>query len=265
METNRLRPCLPLLVALFGVACYAHAWSEQGHRIVALAAQEHLSENSKRRMSYLLGKEAVLVDVATWADELSRERPETEAWHSITIPPDADSVDLERDCPVGDCVTAKVRECIGIVRLAIRSKNEIVDAFKMLVGLSADMHQPLLNGYPPSHGKEDRVVVLDGEEMPLLDAWESKLLDRFGSEEEVLELVLKRISEADYEEWTSGTLRSWTWETHRVAVEKVYPTIKESEKTVLAAAELEAASEIVVEQLAKSAVRLVHMLALAWP
>ena len=247
-------------------SCALSGWSEQGHRIVALAAQENLSENSKRRMTYLLGKDAGLVDVATWADGIVEERPQTEAWHSITIPPGAKSIDLGRDCPLGDCITVKIRDCIGIVRLSIRPKSEIVDAFKMLVSLAADMHQPLLNGYPPAHAQEDRIVVLDGSEMPLFDAWEGGLIKLLGSEEEVLERVRKRIANADKRAWTKGTYKAWTWETHRIAADRVYPSIGDGEsKIVLEGASLEEASEVVVDQLAKSAVRLAHMLDVAWP
>ena len=255
----------PILAAWLALASAVYGWSDQGHRIVALAAQENLSDNAKKRIGYLLGAEATLVDVATWADDIIEERPETEAWHSVTIPPDAQGVDLERDCPVGDCITAKVRECIGVVRLSIRSKREIVEAFKMLVGLAADMHQPLLNGYPPGHGKEESIVVLDGAEMPLFDAWNQGLLSHIGSEEEVLERVRQRVAAVDTDVWRQGTYRSWTWEAHRIAKEKVYPAVSRSEKTVLSGPSLDQASDIVVDQLAKAAIRLAYMLDVAWP
>ena len=240
------------------------AWSEQGHRIVALAAQENLSDNMKRRMTFLFGPKAQLVDYATWADELAQARLETEAWHSIAIPPDAESVSLERDCPLGDCITSKVRECIGIVRLSIRPKAEIVDAFKLMLGLAADMHQPLLNGYTPPHGKEQNIVVLDGEEISLLEAWDSKLLALMGSEAEVLERVKRRIASADAEAWSRGTLKDWTWETHRMAVERVYPSVGEDPRTVLDESARDTASDLIVDQLAKSAVRFVKILEQTW-
>lgn len=240
------------------------AWSEQGHRIVALAAQENLTDNMKRRMTFLLGQKPQLVDYATWADELAQTRLETEAWHSIAIPPDAEAMSLERDCPLGDCITSKVRECIGIMRLSIRSKQEIADAFKLMLGLAADMHQPLLNGYTPPHGKEQSIVVLDGEEISLLEAWDSKLLALMGSEEEVLERVRRRIASADAAAWGQGTLRDWTWETHRMAVERVYPAVGEEPRTVLDQSARGAASDMIVEQLAKSAVRFLKMLEETW-
>ena len=264
---SSLAPSRPGLLFALLVVCATglQAWSDKGHRVVASAAQENLSENTKRRIGYLLGKSPKLVDIATWADEVSQTRLETEAWHSITIPPGADGVDLQRDCPLGDCITAKVRDCIGIVRLAIKPKQEIVDAFKMLVGLAADMHQPLLSGYPPARSKDSSIVVLDGTDMPLFQAWDSALLDRLGNEKEVLRQVRQRIATADIDAWKRGTLSDWTWETHQIAIHKAYPSVAESDRTILDSAALDAASEVIVDQLAKSAIRLMQMLDETWP
>lgn len=255
-----------LLVAAWLLSCAtALGWSERGHRIVALAAEEQLSENSKRRVAYLLGSDVRLVDVTNWADEIKQERPETEAWHSITIPQGADGVDLARDCPVGDCITVKVRDCMGIVRLAIRPKEEAREAFKMLVSLAADLHQPLLSGFPPGEGKDESAIVLNGTEMTLFEAWDRGLLASLGPEEEVLEQVRQRILAADRDAWTQGTLRDWTWENHQIAASQVYPAVDAAERTVLEGEALEAAAEIVIERLAKSAVRLAAMLDDMWP
>ncbi|MCY4187667.1 MAG: S1/P1 nuclease [Bryobacterales bacterium] len=254
-----------LLAAWLLSPATALGWSEQGHRIVALAAQEQLSENSKKRVEYLLGRGARLVDISTWADEIIQERPETEAWHSITIPKGADGMRLARDCPIGDCITAKARDCIGIMRLAIRPIKETREALKMLVGLAADLHQPLLSGFPPHQSSDDSVIEINGVEMTLFEAWDQGLLASLGSEEEALERVRQSILAADKDEWLRGTLLDWTWENHQVAASEAYPALERAEKSVLEGQALESAAEIVIERLAKSAVRLAAMLEDAWP
>lgn len=265
MYAPALRQSALLMAAWLLPCAAAFGWSEQGHRIVALAAEEQLSANSKRRVGYLFGPDVRLVDIATWADEIKQERPETEAWHSITIPQGASGVDLARDCPVGDCITVKVRDFMGIVRLAIRPKEEAREAFKMLVSLAADLHQPLLGGFPPGQNKDDSVVVLNNTQMTLFEAWDGGLLASLGSEEEILEQVRRRILAADKDAWTRGTLRDWTWENHQIAASKVYPTVGAAERTVLEGEALESATEIMIERLAKSAVRLAAMLEDMWP
>jgi hypothetical protein len=265
MYAPALRQSALLMAAWLLTCAAAFGWSEQGHRIVALAAEEQLSANSKRRVGYLFGPDVRLVDIATWADEIKQERPETEAWHSITIPQGASRVDLARDCPVGDCITVKVRDFMGIVRLAIGPKEEAREAFKMLVSLAADLHQPLLGGFPPGQNKDDSVVVLNNTQMTLFEAWDGGLLASLGSEEEILEQVRRRILAADKDAWTRGTLRDWTWENHQIAASKVYPTVGAAERTVLEGEALESATEIMIERLAKSAVRLAAMLEDMWP
>ncbi|MDE0125946.1 MAG: S1/P1 nuclease [Bryobacterales bacterium] len=266
MEFRSPRRWTLLLAGWLASGCALYGWSQEGHRIAARVAQEELSERSRQRMAYLVGKDVSLQDVSTWADEIVQERPETEAWHSITIPPGARGIDFRRDCPLGDCITVKMRDCIGIVRLGIQSREQILDAFRMLVSLVADMHHPMLNGYPPSHANDHRIVDLDGVEMSLFDLWESGLIDHLGSEEEVLERVRKAVASEEARTWTAGTYRSWTWETHLIARDHIYPAVSDGPgKTVLRGTALDKASKILVDQLAKSAVRLAYVLDVIWP
>ncbi len=257
--------CLLVAALLFGGSSSAKGWSELGRRVIAQLAQENLNDNVIRRMGFLFGKGAKLVDFATWADAVADERPETEAWRSITIPPNARRVDYERDCPLGDCTPVKLRACVGIVRLAIKPKAEQIDAFKMLIGLAGDLHQPLRAGYPPGQGGEEKPIVLGGRKLELFDAWESALLAGMGSEEEILERTRRRITSETKTAWVQGSLRDWTWETHQVAVRNAYDSLPSDEARQLDEAYVERAEAAIEEQLAKAAVRLAYLLADAWP
>ena len=256
-----------LLVAalLLGGSASAQAWSELGHRVIAQLAQENLNDNVVRRMELLLGKGAKLVDFATWADAAAEERPETEAWRSITVPPNARRVDYARDCPLGDCAPVKLRACVGIVRLAIKPKSKQIDAFKMLVGLAGDLHQPLRAGYPPGHGGAEKPVMLSGRRLELFDAWESALLAGMGSEEQILERARRHIDAESKSAWAQGSLRDWTWETHQAAVRNAYDSLQPGASRQLNEAYIERAEKTIEEQLAKAAVRLAYLLTDAWP
>lgn len=256
---------LLLAALLLGGAARAQGWSELGHRVIAQLAQENLNDNVLRRIGYLLGKGAKLVDSATWADALTEERPETEAWHSITVPPNAQGVDYARDCPLGDCTPVRLRACVGIVRLAIKPKQEQIDAFRMLIGLAGDLHQPLRAGYPPGQGIEDKPVVLGGRRLDLFEAWDSALLAGMGSEEEILRRARRHIDAASKSAWVRGSLRDWTWETHQAAVRNAYDSLPSSGPRRLDAAYIERAEAALEVQLAKAAVRLAYLLADAWP
>ena len=101
--------------------------------------------------------------------------------------------------------------------------------------------------------------------MPLLEVWETGLIELAGTEEDVLDRVKAAIARADQAAWTSGTLRDWTWENHLTARDQIYPLLEGREELVLSAAQVEAATNVVVERLAKSAVRLASILDDVWP
>ncbi len=243
----------------------AAAWSELGHRVIARLAQENLESNAVRRVGFIVGKDAKLVDFAGWADLLVDERPETEAWHSITVPPGASKVDYKRDCPLGDCTPVKLRDCIGILRLAMKSKSERVDALKMLIGLAGDLHQPLRVGYPPGQGSEEKPVRFNDQELVLFDVWESALLERMGSEDEIVDRVRQQMTADAKAEWVLGSLRGWTWGTHQTALHNAYADLPSGDTMALDTAYIARAESAIEEQLAKAAVRLAYLLADTWP
>lgn len=240
------------------------AWDETGHRAIARVAEENLGEAALKRYQYYVPSGQKLEDISYWAQSLFHERPETEAWHSITLPPDATGVDLQRDCPLGDCVTVKIREAEGIVRLAHKPRAEVADYAKFLVHLVGDLHQPLNVGYPPGEGVSDPLVVYKGVEMPLSRFWDEFLFEGV-SVDELADRIRRLITPATLRQWQSGTLKDWTWDTHLVAVRVAYGSLPSGTPRRLDAAYINTARSAAEEQLAKAAVRLAATLDRVWP
>src|SRR4051812_20261854 len=106
-QSMRLRWLAVVLSAcLFGVASPCFGWGGMGHQIVALIAEDHLSPAAKAGIRDLLGGDAQISDaeVASWADEVRRQRRETAPWHYVNIPADATGFDRKRDGRDGDNV-----------------------------------------------------------------------------------------------------------------------------------------------------------------
>jgi hypothetical protein len=242
----------------------ALAWDETAHRAITRIAEEHLGDTALKRRQYYVPSGQALEDVSYWAQSLFGERPETEAWHSITLPPDATGVDLERDCPLGDCITVKIREAEGIVRLAHKPRSAVTDYVKFLVHLAGDLHQPLNAGYPPGEGMSDPLVVYQGVEMPLSKFWEERLFEGV-SVDELADRIRRRITPAKLREWQTGTLKDWTWDTHLVAVRVAYGSLPAGTPRRLDAEYVNTARSAAEEQLAKAAVRLAASLDRVWP
>ena len=265
MRVRNLVVRLALAAVIAGLApSPAAAWSEVVHRAVARVAQDRLTSTSERRHRLLMGPTAKLVDYAGWSHQITAERPEEEAGHSITIPPTATRLDLGRDCEIGDCTPVKLRETVGIVRLAHKDKAQLQDAFKFLVNLAVDLHQPLRAGYPPGNGGDPIPVAVDGRESELYEYWESGIFAE-DDEDALVQRIRELITPARVREWTQGNHKNWTWDTHLAAVRVAYGALPKGSPKQLDgdyAAQARISAEL---QLAKAAVRLAAVLDEVWP
>ena len=253
---------LGLVVSLSAAA--APAWDENVHQAVVRVAEERLSNTAKRRQRYYLGKASNMEELAFWAETVAEERPETVSWRSITIPPDATGLDLDRDCPIGDCITIKVREQAGVVRLAHKKRGQVAEAFWFLIHLVPELHQPLNVGYPPGFGLTDEQVTYQGTQYHIEEFWDRALFENAGVDD-LADRIRRRITPDKAQEWKRGNHKDWTWETHLTAVRIAYGALPPGSPKVLGEEYVNTARAAAEEQLAKAAVRLAHVLDEVWP
>src|SRR5215211_6864672 len=89
---------LPLLLLLLLVLpANVLAWGREGHAIVAQVAESRLTPKAKAAIDELLGKQATVSSVSSWADSVRKEREETATWHYVDIPYEMKSYDAARD------------------------------------------------------------------------------------------------------------------------------------------------------------------------
>ena len=258
--------CLIACLIVPWIATPTLAWGPAGHRIIASVAQEHLNARARARLSYLLGSETTLADVATWADDVRDERPETRAWHYINIPPAATDLRPQRDCPGSNCVSDKIREFVGIARLAIRKKSEVSEAVKYLIHLVGDLHQPLHAGFAEDKGGNQIPVIIEGRESNLHSIWDSTILRRLGSDEaEIAQHLNQGITTLQKKQWQKGRPREWAWESHLLAVRVAYGALPAGSPKTLEDHYLAQAAAVSEEQLAKAGIRLAAVINEVWP
>jgi nuclease S1 len=136
-------------------ATTGRAWGPQGHRLVALVAERHLTPAAKQTVAWLLDGRS-MADIASWADEYLAGNYQTSFWHYVNIPPDAAAYDRDRDCPLQPGIAAgtrndRWRDCIvdripyqhERVASAALDRPDRAIALKFLVHFVGDMHQPL--------------------------------------------------------------------------------------------------------------------------
>jgi len=243
----------------------AQAWGPDGHWIVGKIAEQHMSANAARRLRILAGRDVSLADLSNWADEIKGERPETLRWHYTNIPPEATDLDMKRDCPGDDCITAQIRRLVGIVRLGMRTSEERLEALKFLVHLAGDLHQPLHAGYGGDRGGVDVPVVFSGRQGDLHAFWDLTSVSLLSDDKAAIaERLARSVTPAQKKEWQQGSARYWTWESHLLAVRVVYAGLPLGNPKQLDAEYARKARIVTEEQLAKAGIRLAKLLDEVW-
>jgi hypothetical protein len=217
------------------------AWGHEGHRLSALVAEQYLTPETKLQIVELLradsaGKET-LADVAPWADSYRTDHPETEKWHFVDIPKDA-QFDRSRDCPVSekdpkspwhDCLTDRILFFEGRLGDASLSAAERAIALKFLVHPIGDIHQPFHTLGDDRGGNGISVTflgsVMCGEyHCNLHGVWDSSMIeDRGLSEQKYTDRLLQEIKDNHWERLDGGAPTTWANISHHYAVDAMAP------------------------------------------
>ena len=114
------------LLAVLLLPSLCHAWGGEGHQIVALIAENHLTPQAKAAVTELLeGAHISDAEVASWADEVRRQRKNTAPWHYVDIPVTADVFDRARDGKNGNNVIEAINGQLKVLedRSARRARS----------------------------------------------------------------------------------------------------------------------------------------------
>jgi hypothetical protein len=250
---------LPTLV-LSTVCSSAFGWGLEGHRIVAIIAEKNMTVAARKDASALLGG-ASLESVAGWADDYKISHPETEAWHFIDIPMQASSPDLARDCPSGNCVTAKVEEFLAVLKNTSASQSDRATALKFLVHLIGDLHQPLHCIDNNDRGGNDRHVIYHGQPDNLHSLWDSGLIAHInGNAIEYAADLESTVNEEDKIAWGDGTIEERAMESHGIAQAMAYGPLGTKGPAVIGPSYENDAKPYIESQLRKAGIRLADLL-----
>jgi hypothetical protein len=211
----------------------AFAWGDKGHRVAAVVAETRLTPTAREAVRSLIGSSR-LRDVAMWADNIRRDRPDTAAWHFVDIPLDRNDYDPARDCAhprTGDCVIARVAHFQRVLADPHRPRAERAEALRFVTHLVADLHQPLHSADNRDRGGNDVPVTFFGQVLNpysgkpwnLHAAWDAGLIERRGfSVSEYARRLTRYVGRGKAAEMERGTVVDWALESHRAAVETSY-------------------------------------------
>src|ERR1039458_5368808 len=199
----------------------AFGWGPEGHDLVARLAAAHLTPAAAARVAEILGSGTTMQAISSWPDQIRRERAATGPWHYIDIPIDKPHLDMARDCPKGDCVIAKIedfRKALNDPAIAPAARREDL---MFLIHFVGDMHQPLHSSDNKDKGGNDVHVEFFGRRTNLHSVWDSGLLGRMGTEDQLFG-ALSTESARRARKWSKGTVEDWAEQAHKAAQKTVY-------------------------------------------
>ena len=146
-------------LAMMCLPAPAHAWGCEGHQVIALLAEKHLTPHALEMAKKTLaegpidpalsrfckeGAEDPLANASTWPDDIRSQRPESSPWHYVDIPLGTKRRDVEKYCdPKEGCVTRAIREQLAVLRSSTATPQQRGDALRFVIHFVGDLHQPL--------------------------------------------------------------------------------------------------------------------------
>ena len=265
-----------LLLALLqiGIVQPALAWGPEGHSIVAEIAQRHLTPKAAAQVRQIMGKDASLASLSSWADDYRALHIETSRWHFVDIPIDAQGYDEARDCastPQGDCIVHEIARNLHDLEDAASSAQQRLEALKFVVHFVGDINQPLHTVGEPQGYNGMAVCYFSGPAkndcVPtnLHAVWDTGLIRSifydWGAYVEYLENDW--IPQQDISALSAGSPVDWALEAHTAAHDVVTPGVNMNDH--LGAAYLSKVRPTLDRQLAAAALRLARTLNEAFP
>ena len=251
-----------LVGILCGSVC-AFGWGGEGHSLIARIAWEEMTPTAKARVAEILGPGVTMASIASWADSVRNERRETGTWHYVDIPIDKPHLDMERDCPKGDCVLAKIEDFRKALKDPATPAVQRREALMFLVHFVGDMHQPLhCSDNKDRGGNEVRVQFGTGRPSNLHSLWDSGLLGKMGKEDDLF-AVYSRESAKRYKKLSKGTVADWAEESHKAAVKVTYgllPKVAAGTPEPIDAKYEQKADPLIKQQIEKAGARLARVL-----
>jgi len=255
-----MRP-LVFLAALAACAPLC-AWGPEGHDLVARIAEAQLTPAAHARVAEILGPGVTMASVSSWADQIRRARPDTAPWHYIDIEITARHLDMARDCPKGDCVIAKIADFRKALADPATPPAARREALLFLIHFLGDMHQPLHCSDNHDKGGNDVHVEFQGRPSNLHSVWDSGLLSRMGSEEQLFSEWSKESARRE-KKFDRGTVDDWAEQSHKEAVKIVYgklPKAAAGQPELLDARYEAAADPLIRLQIERAGARLARVL-----
>jgi nuclease S1 len=239
---------------MFFSRAVAYGWGDKGHRVVAMLAEAHLTEQARRAVKKLLPAGTTLADAAVWPDKEGRRITELDLLHHVSIPDHASGYDQERDCKARNCMIEALKWFTSVIADAKAPINVRLIALRYVAHLVGDMHQPLHAGRREDRNGTDLIVNYRAQTNNLHLFWDINIVDmEVGSAEQIASRLEAGTTVEERTEWQSGDPKTWTDESFRLSRSHAYSL---GESMELSDEYVASALTIVRQRLVQAGVRL---------
>jgi hypothetical protein len=200
----------------------AWAWGNEGHRIIADIAWEHLNDATLEQLRPFLGDND-LASISTWADDIRSQRPESGPWHYVNISPDSGGYQ-PKDCPDNNCVVAQIDKFARILGDPHQSFTARSEALKFLVHFVGDLSQPF-HAMADARGGNDIPVTVFGSTQcgdyacNLHSVWDTELIGHTGLREHRYARELEKMIAANHLQAGAADPVAWANESLQLATQ----------------------------------------------
>jgi hypothetical protein len=270
----------------------AFAWGDDGHKTVALIAQQCLTSTTKKTVDAMLAADSDsltphdFASEATWADKYRDENnrhdhyQETQNWHFTDI--EIDSPDLTTACfgrpplpsntlasngPPTACAVDKVKQFGAELADRATDTEERLMALKFVLHFVGDLHQPLHSSDHKDYGGNQIKVTVDGfthtKKDELHGFWDNQFVDAIAKPPTTLaKELLAEVTPAQAAAWAQGTPDDWAMEAFQLGKDDAYgnPPLSKATPQHIDAAYVTKAEQDVRLQLKRAGIRLAFLL-----
>lgn len=247
----------------------AHAWNTLGHRLVCEIAWQKIKPTTKQWLQSLRkqanSRYKTFAQSCSWADRArNTTHQSTYSYHFVNVDRNATHVNIDRDCPGGDCILSAIQRYQHLLSQPARGKKALQRQHQALMFLGhfiADIHQPLHVSYAHDRGGNLQAITINGKQTNAHSLFDGDLLKPSGPITKQAEKLIASISARKEAHWTTSSIVDWANESYSIT-RAFYSRYVDGTDTAITVDEdfRQKYEAIVIEQIQKAGVRLAETL-----
>ena len=177
------------IICLVGLSVYslpAWSWGQEGHRIIAKIAYDHLKGSTRKHVDKILGKQG-MIHYANWPDEIKSDTiyPTSYDWHFQDFNggmTDSAVITALTDYPQeGGNLFRVMDSLVNVLRNDVRCTKEANEhTLRFVIHLMGDRYCPMHTAHMDDRGGNDVRMKWFGRDTRLHTVWDTNLIESQG-------------------------------------------------------------------------------------